>query len=80
MPAATEAALKRWTEQEYRWGFTTDIEADSAPPGLNEDIIRLISAKKEEPDWMPDRRLRSYRHWLTMKEPTAQYHGQGNRI
>ncbi|UCE62380.1 MAG: Fe-S cluster assembly protein SufB [Phycisphaerales bacterium] len=69
MPATTEAALKRWTEQEYRWGFTTDIEADSAPPGLNEDIIHLISTKKKEPDWMLEWRLRSLRHWLTLKEP-----------
>jgi len=46
MATASEAALKRWSEQEYRWGFTTDIDADSGPPGLNEDIIRRISAKK----------------------------------
>ena len=70
MPAATDTALKRWAEQEYRWGFTTDIEADSAPPGLSEDIIQLISAKKGEPDWLLEWRLRSYRHWQTMKEPT----------
>jgi Fe-S cluster assembly protein SufB len=56
--------------QEYKYGFVTDIEADQAPPGLNEDIIRLISAKKEEPEWMLEWRLKSFRHWLTMKEPT----------
>jgi Fe-S cluster assembly protein SufB len=56
--------------QEYKYGFVTDIEADVAPPGLNEDIIRLISAKKEEPEWMLEWRLKSFRHWLTMKEPT----------
>jgi Fe-S cluster assembly protein SufB len=56
--------------QEYKYGFVTDIEADQAPPGLSEDIIRFISAKKEEPEWLLEWRLRSFRHWLTMKEPT----------
>ena len=56
--------------QEYKWGFVTDIEADAIPRGLNEDIIRLISAKKREPEWMLEWRLKAYRHWLTMKEPT----------
>ena len=56
--------------QDYKWGFVTDIEADAIPRGLNEDIIRLISAKKREPEWMLEWRLKAYRHWLTMKEPT----------
>ncbi|MDE3157829.1 MAG: Fe-S cluster assembly protein SufB [Acidobacteriota bacterium] len=56
--------------QEYKWGFVTDIEADAIPRGLNEDIIRLISSKKREPEWMLEWRLKAYRHWLTMKEPT----------
>ena len=56
--------------QEYKWGFVTDIEADAIPRGLNEDVIRLISAKKKEPEWLLDWRLKAYRHWLTMKEPT----------
>jgi len=56
--------------QEYKYGFYTDVEADAAPPGLNEDIVRLISAKKNEPKFMLDWRLKAYRHWLTMKEPT----------
>jgi Fe-S cluster assembly protein SufB len=56
--------------QEYKYGFVTDIESDTAPPGLSEDIIRFISAKKEEPEWMLEWRLKSFRHWLTMKEPT----------
>jgi Fe-S cluster assembly protein SufB len=55
--------------REYKWGFVTDIGADSAPPGLNEDIIRLISAKKNEPEFMLDWRLKAFRHWLTMTEP-----------
>ena len=55
--------------QQYKAGFVTDIESESAPPGLNEDIVRLISAKKEEPEWMLEWRLKALRHWLTMKEP-----------
>ena len=57
---------------EYKWGFVTDIDTDFAPKGLSEDIVRLISKKKEEPAWMTDWRLRSYRHWLTLEneEPT----------
>ncbi|MGA2275792.1 MAG: Fe-S cluster assembly protein SufB [Bryobacteraceae bacterium] len=56
--------------QEYKWGFVSDIEADSIPRGLNEDVIRLISAKKHEPEWLLEWRLKAYRHWLTMTEPT----------
>jgi len=55
--------------QPYKYGFVTDIDADTVPPGLNEDIIRLISAKKGEPEFMLQWRLKAYRHWLTMKEP-----------
>ncbi len=55
--------------QEYKYGFYTDVEADIIPPGLNEEIIQLISAKKHEPKWMLEWRLRAYRHWLTMTEP-----------
>lgn len=58
--------------QEYKYGFTTDIESDVAPRGLNEDIIRLISAKKEEPAFMLEFRLKAYRQWLNMAEPTWQ--------
>ena len=54
----------------YKFGFVTDIEADIAPKGLNEDIIRLISHKKNEPDWLLEARLKAYRKWLTMTEPT----------
>ncbi|HUA39722.1 MAG TPA: Fe-S cluster assembly protein SufB [Candidatus Sulfopaludibacter sp.] len=69
MPTATET-IEGLVKQEYKYGFVTDVEADSAPPGLNEDIIRLISAKKNEPEFMLEWRLKAYRHWLTMKEPT----------
>lgn len=57
----------------YEWGWTTDIESDTVPPGLNEDTIRFISAKKEEPQWLTEWRLRAYRRWLTMKEPGWAY-------
>ena len=55
--------------REYQYGFVTDVEADTIPPGLSEDVIRLISAKKDEPTWLLDWRLKAYRRWLTMKEP-----------
>jgi Fe-S cluster assembly protein SufB len=61
--------IEQIANQEYKYGFVTDIEADVVPPGLNEDIIRLISQKKEEPEWLLEWRLKSFRHWLTMKEP-----------
>ena len=64
------STIEQIASQEYKYGFVTDIEADQAPPGLNEDIIRLISAKKNEPEWMLDFRLKVLRHWTTMKEPT----------
>jgi Fe-S cluster assembly protein SufB len=54
---------------EYKYGFVTDMDSDSAPKGLNEDIIRFISAKKNEPEWMLTYRLKAYNHWLTMEEP-----------
>jgi Fe-S cluster assembly protein SufB len=69
MSTATET-IEGLVQQEYKYGFITDVEADAAPPGLNEDIIRFISAKKNEPKFMLEWRLKSYRHWLTMKEPT----------
>ena len=58
------------TSQDYKYGFVTDIEAESAPPGLNEDIVRWISAKKEEPEFLLEWRLKAFRHWTTMVEPT----------
>ena len=69
---ASKSTIEALANQEYKWGFVTDIEEDIVPAGLNEDVIRLISTKKNEPDWMLEWRLRSYRHWLTMKEPTWQ--------
>ena len=72
MANTSETMLESWEQQEYKYGFVTDIETDSVPPGLSEDVVRLISSKKNEPDWMTEWRLKAYRHWLTMKEPTWQ--------
>jgi Fe-S cluster assembly protein SufB len=69
MSTATET-IEGFVQREYRYGFVTDVEADSAPPGLSEEIIRFISAKKNEPEFMLEWRLKGYRHWLTMAEPT----------
>ncbi len=63
------SVLEHLVNQPYQHGFVTDIEAETAPRGLNEDIIRLISAKKHEPEWLLELRLKAYRHWLTMAEP-----------
>jgi Fe-S cluster assembly protein SufB len=64
-------------EQKYRHGFVTDIESETVPPGLDEDAVRLLSRKKQEPQFMLDWRLKAYRHWLTMKEPGwAKLHHQ----
>ncbi|MDQ3193051.1 MAG: Fe-S cluster assembly protein SufB [Bacteroidota bacterium] len=62
--------LEQVTGSEYKYGFVTNIESDKAPKGLNEDIIRFISAKKEEPEWMLEWRLKAFKQWLKMKEPT----------
>ena len=68
--AVTQETVQTIREVEkYKYGFVTDIDTDTAPKGLNEDIIRFISAKKEEPQWLLDWRLKAYEHWLTMEEP-----------
>ena len=61
--------IEEVTGSEYRYGFVTNVETDTIGKGLNEEVIRIISAKKEEPDWMLEFRLKAYRHWLTMKMP-----------
>jgi len=58
---------------DYKYGFVTDIESEEFPKGLSEDIVRLISAKKNEPEWLLEYRLKAYRHWLTLEHPTWQY-------
>jgi len=64
-----QSTIESLANREYKYGFVTDIEADAAPRGLSEDIIRLISSKKGEPEWLLEWRLKAYRHWLTMEEP-----------
>jgi len=68
-----DKTINEITQSEYKYGFSTDIENDMAPKGLNEDIIRLISAKKEEPEWLLEWRLKAFRHWQTMVEPEWAY-------
>jgi Fe-S cluster assembly protein SufB len=63
------AVLQKLVNQPYKHGFVTEIESDIAPKGLNEDIIRLISSKKEEPEWLLEFRLKAYEQWLKMEEP-----------
>src|SRR5450631_2967590 len=66
------STIERTVLSDYKYGFVTDIEADEAPMGLTEDTVRFISAKKNEPQWMLDWRLKAYRYWLSLdhKEPT----------
>ncbi|MFM7911787.1 MAG: Fe-S cluster assembly protein SufB, partial [Bacteroidota bacterium] len=64
-----EVLLNQWAEQDYAFGFVSDIEQDIVPKGLNEEVIRWISARKEEPSWLLDWRLKAYRHWLSMPTP-----------
>jgi len=71
-PSMTEWTVQDIANREYRAGFVTDIESETIPAGLDEGVIRLISAKKGEPDFMLQWRLKAFRHWLTMKEPTWQ--------
>src|ERR1700746_1127634 len=71
MPAVPQTVdqVRRIYVDQYKYGFVTDIESDKAPRGLSEDIVRFISAKKNEPEWMLAWRLDAYRRWLTMREP-----------
>ena len=68
MSTATET-IEDLVKTEYKYGFFTELETESAPPGLSEDTIRLISRKKNEPEWLTEWRLKAYRHWLTLEEP-----------
>ena len=68
--ATPQSEVEILATQEYKYGFVTDIEQETVPPGLNEDVIRLISAKKREPEWLTEWRLKAFRYWPTMKEPT----------
>jgi Fe-S cluster assembly protein SufB len=71
MSTATQT-IEQFANRQYQYGFVTDIESEAVPPGLNEDVIRLISKKKGEPKWLLEWRLKAYRHWLTMTEPSWQ--------
>src|SRR6476660_9319188 len=71
MSTATET-IEQLANREYKYGFVTDVESESIPKGLSEDVVRLISAKKNEPEWLLEWRLKAYRLWLTMKEPSWQ--------
>jgi Fe-S cluster assembly protein SufB len=70
MTDTNRTTIEKLASQEYQYGFVTNVEEEKVPKGLNEDIIRLISSKKGEPSWLLDWRLKAYKHWLTMKEPT----------
>ena len=62
--------VRQVAEQKYEFGFTTNVSTEIIERGLNEDVVRLISAKKGEPEWMLEFRLKAYRHWLTLRQPT----------
>ena len=70
--ASNVDAIRDLAQQDYRWGFVTEIEAEKAPKGLNEDIIRLISTKKGEPEFMLEWRLKAYRHWASLEKAQAE--------
>ncbi|MFZ3186351.1 MAG: Fe-S cluster assembly protein SufB [Pseudomonas sp.] len=70
--SASNAKIRELSSRAYKYGFVSDFESDVAPRGLNEELIRLISTKKNEPQWLLDWRLKAFRHWLTMREPTWQ--------
>ena len=68
--AEENQALKEFTEKEYEYGWSVDIETDQLPKGLSEETVRAISSKKNEPEWLLEWRLKAFRYWLTMEEPT----------
>ena len=64
--------IRKLADREYKWGFVTEIEHEQVPKGLNEEIIRTISAKKREPEFMLDWRLRAFRHWAQLEKAEAE--------
>ena len=68
-PQSDDELLEHVAEREYKWGFVSDVASDTLPPGLSEDTVRFVSAKKDEPEWMLEFRLKSYAKFLTMREP-----------
>src|SRR5258708_39731934 len=71
MSTSTET-IEQLANRENKYGFVTEVESETIPKGLSEDVVRLISKKKNEPEWLLEWRLKAYRLWLTMKEPTWQ--------
>ena len=69
MNTETLDTLDSFSKNKYKYGFVTDIDSETLPPGLNENVIKTISQKKKEPKWLLDWRLKAYRHWLKKKEP-----------
>ena len=69
MKIEDEKSFDELTDKEYKYGFVTDIESESLPPGLNEDIVREISRRKEEPEWLTEWRLKAFRAWQKMETP-----------
>jgi len=69
-PAARNPEIQELLQRKYQHGFVTDIESDTLPPGLDEDVIRVISARKEEPEFLLDWRLRAFRYWREAREPS----------
>ena len=81
MSSPTNVLVKDLAEQKYKYGFVTAIEQETAPIGLSEDTIRFISAKKNEPEWLLEWRLKAFRHWLTLTEPDwAKVNHPQNRL
>ena len=70
MPESSNDIVRKIAQQKYAYGFSTDVETEVIPKGLNEDVIRLISAKKGEPQWLLDFRLDAFRYWQTLKQPS----------
>src|SRR5262245_2398698 len=68
--STSQQVIQDLANREYKYGFVTEIEQEAVPRGLSEEIVRLISAKKHEPEWLLEWRLKAYRTWLTMTEPT----------
>ena len=69
MEKSTKDIIQELESKDYEYGFVTDIETDTIARGLSEEVVRLISEKKGEPEWMLERRLQAYRHWLTLEHP-----------
>ena len=70
MPESSNDIVRKIAQQKYAYGFSTDVETEVIPKGLNEDVIRFISAKKGEPQWLLDFRLDAFRYWQTLKQPS----------